>query len=178
MERERRAELSRWMARLADGDREAFHPVYRAAWPVVRSFAVRVLGGSSEADDVAQQALLRVFARATEYDPQRDALTWMLAIAAYECKTARRRRSRSKEVPAAEPLEGHVESAEPEVIANQLLAAAQEVLGTLAAPDAEAILAYVGATERPPVSPACFRKRAQRALVRLRRAWGLRHGSE
>src|SRR5262245_13587277 len=70
-----RKELQTMMLRLADGDRAAMEPVFAAVWPIVRRFAARALGGS-DADDTAQEALVRVFARAVEFDRERDALTW------------------------------------------------------------------------------------------------------
>lgn len=42
----------------------------------------------------ALAAVLKVFSRASEYDPERDALVWALGIAAWECRTIRRKRER------------------------------------------------------------------------------------
>jgi RNA polymerase sigma-70 factor (ECF subfamily) len=68
------------MARLASGDRRAFDPVYQALWPIVHRFAERLLGGSADVDDAAQGALVNVFARVSELDPERDALAWVLGV--------------------------------------------------------------------------------------------------
>src|SRR6185503_749365 len=86
------------MARLADGDREAFHPVFVRLWPLLRAFVGRH-PPVADAEDAAQEALVKVFARAAEFDPARDALSWAFAIAAYEVKTARRKRQRRREEP-------------------------------------------------------------------------------
>ena len=62
------------MARLADGDREAFPPVFAVLGPLLRRFAARELRGL-DAEDVAQEALLKVFAHAAAFDRERDALS-------------------------------------------------------------------------------------------------------
>src|SRR5688500_12418600 len=88
------------MARLADGDREAFHPVFVALLPLLRGFAARGLP-HPEAEDTAQEALVKIYSRAHEFDATRDALSWALGVAAYEIKTARRRRERRRESDGA-----------------------------------------------------------------------------
>src|SRR2546428_80284 len=55
--------------------------------------------------------------------------------------------------------------------------AALAALDGLPAADVEAILAHIGAAGRPDLPPATFRKRLERALKRLRRAWSERHGT-
>jgi DNA-directed RNA polymerase specialized sigma24 family protein len=162
------------MERLRDGDRSAFDPVYAFVRPVLESFAARMLG-PNDAGDVAQQTLLDVFSRAGEFDPSRDALNWILGIAAWNCRTARKRTARRREEP---PIDRTSEepSPEEEAIRRDTLRAIEAVLGELAPLDVEAILAAIDRTERPAIEPAAFRKRVQRALTRLRSAWGARHG--
>ena len=70
-----RAELQGDLSRLADGDRAAFDPVFARLWPVLRDLAQRHLP-AADAEDAAQRALLRLFERASEFDPGRDALAW------------------------------------------------------------------------------------------------------
>src|SRR5690606_7674748 len=53
MNREQRRELSKLLARLADGDRDAFRPAFAQLWPQVRGFAGRVLKSDHDADDAA-----------------------------------------------------------------------------------------------------------------------------
>src|SRR5688572_25845550 len=106
MDRPTVSDLQHHMERLADGDRGSFHPVFTALWPVLRRFAARHLG-PEEAEDAAQEALVRIFFRASEFDPSRSALAWALGIAAFEIRTARRRRQRRREgSPPAGALEG------------------------------------------------------------------------
>jgi len=169
-----RAELRRLMVRLADGDRAAFRPAFALLWPRLRAFAARCVA-AADAEDVAQAALLRVFSRASEYDAERDALAWALGIAAWECRTLRRTRQRRREdhvAPPDPPDPG--ENPEEMVIARDLSAAAEAVLGTLRPIDIETIRAAAGSRK---LRGATFRKRLSRALARLRIAWRARHGS-
>lgn len=164
------------MVRLADGDRTAFDPLYRALWPIVRRFASRVLAGSPDAEDAAQGALVKVFARASEFDPERSALAWVLGVTAYECRTLRKRRARRREhaltgVAPPDPGAGPEASA----IARDLEQAMLEVLGALRPADLETLRAVLDG-ERPPLPQPTFRKRVERAFARLRAAWSSRHG--
>lgn len=170
-----RSTLNRDLARLADGDREVFPSVFRVVHPVVRAFVGKQLA-PEEADDVAQQVVLDVFSRAHEFDPSRDALAWVLGIAAWGVRTARAKARRRKD--SAEIGEHADESVSPEeaVIARDLESALGFALATLAPADAEALLASCGARPRPEIAPATFRKRVERALSRLRSTWRSEHG--
>jgi RNA polymerase sigma-70 factor (ECF subfamily) len=165
------------MAELADGNRDAFDDVYALVWPLVRGFVGRHLP-PAEAQDAAQEALVRVFARASEYDPRRDALPWILGIAAWEVRTARQRTRRRREDALGEAeLDRPAEEPGPDEIAearerDRLVDAA---LSALRPEDAETLRAYMN-DERPGVSPATFRKRLQRALARARSAWRMPDG--
>ena len=171
-----RAALQRGMSRLADGDREAFAPVFAALWPVLRAFAARVLPVAAEAEDAAQTALLKVFSRAAEFDPGREALPWALGIAAYECRTLRKSRARRREEPTqASPEPADARTPEDAAIERDLQAAAAEVLDGLRALDAETLLAAARG-ERDP--SATFRKRLERAVARFREQWRARHGAD
>jgi RNA polymerase sigma-70 factor (ECF subfamily) len=169
-----RSLLNESMIRLADGDRAAFEPVYAALWPAVEAFCRRMLGRGPDAEDAAQHALLKAFDRAATFEPGADALTWAFALAAWECRTVRRRRGRARQAPAEEaasvPARGP--SPEEEAIASDLEDAAREVLGTLSEADRATLSATV-LDEGPPdaTSGATFRKRRERAFARLREAW-------
>ena len=56
------------MTRLSEGDRSAFRPVFDFLQPLLRRFVARQLA-SADAEDVAQQALLRIFERSSQFDP-------------------------------------------------------------------------------------------------------------
>jgi RNA polymerase sigma-70 factor (ECF subfamily) len=181
MERSQRLAVQDAMERLADGDRSAFDALFGALWPLLRAFCRRATGSEADGDDAAQEALVKVFARASSFDPERDAVSWALAVAAWECRTVRRRAVRRRE----HGLDGagdarSVDAAADEVLASrQLATAAAELLGALDPRDAATILAAVSGdpAARPPVAPATFRKRLERAMARLRAAWRARHGA-
>jgi RNA polymerase sigma-70 factor (ECF subfamily) len=173
-----RAELRRLMGRLADGDRAVFGRVFALLWPRLRAFALRC-AGPADGEDAAQAAVLKVFSRASEYDPERDALVWALGIAAWECRTIRRKRERRREEPAlalAQVPSAAQGTPEDEIVDRDLRAAAAEVLGTLRPLDVETIAAAAGG--QAAASGATFRKRLERAVSRFRLAWRARHGDE
>ena len=178
MESSERALLQRDLTSLADGDREAFRPVFVRLWPVVRAFAGRQLP-AEDAEDVAQRALLRLFERASEFDPQRDALAWALGITAWEIRSLRRWRGRKREVPVPDGvgMDGLVKDAAPTpeelLLSSERDRALHVALATLGPTDAETLRAFAEG-DRP--RGAAFRKRLQRAHARLRQAWGARRG--
>jgi RNA polymerase sigma factor (sigma-70 family) len=173
MDPRERKELSSRMARLADGDRDAFTGVFTCLWPELRRFAGALLRDDAEGDDVAQRALLSMMARAHEYDPQRDALSWAIGIAAWECRTSRRRAGRRREEPLLEHTSTE-QSPEDSAIDRDLERAVLEVVGTLSALDRAALGLAPG--DREDVAATTARKRRQRALVRVREAWSRIHG--
>ena len=171
MEASEREWLRLQLAELADGNREAFGAVYERVWPLVRGFIRRQLP-AAEAEDAAQEALLRVFSRAGEYDRERDALAWILGIAAWEIRTVKTRSRRRREDalddlterPGADPTpEEAAQERERDRIVDGALAA-------LDPRDAETLRDYMRDT-RPDVAPATFRKRVQRAIGRARAVW-------
>lgn len=170
-----RAEVQQAMCRLADGDRSAFTQVYSAAWPILRRFAERMLSSAADAEDAAQRAMLKIVAQAVDFDAERDALGWMLALTAFECQTSRRARERRRETGEIPELSS-VMTPEDEMMRAQLMSCASEALGELGAGDLEALeAAYAGRTPND-VSRGTFRKRVQRAVNRLQIALRLKHG--
>ena len=178
---ERRA-LHAAMVRLGEGDRSAFHLVFAALWPVLRDFAERLLGDAGQADDAAQAALLKLFEHADQFDAGRDGLSWALGIAALECRTRRKQRARrgaelSLEVTA--DLAADAASPEEQLVAAELTGAAALASGTLRPAAVEVLLAAArGERSTAGLAPATFRKRLQRALLRLRTVWRARHGTD
>jgi RNA polymerase sigma-70 factor (ECF subfamily) len=168
------------MIRLADGDRAAFEPVYAALWPAVEAFCRRMLGQGTDAEDAAQQALLKVFDRASDFDPAGDALTWALTLAAWECRTLRRRTGRARQAPAEQADSVPIDAPSPEeqLITQDLEEAAREVLGTLSETDRATLRTTVlNETRDRTISGATFRKRRERAFARLREAWRRLYGT-
>ena len=175
MDKDARHELSIWMARLADGDREPLSTVLARLLPELRRFTARTLGAwaVADADDAAQRALVSVFARAHEFEPGRDALAWAIGIAAWECRTTLRARVRRRDGAPVPDIAAGEASPEAALIERDLLAAIEEATGVLAPADREAL--GLGDTSSN-LAPATLRKRRQRALLRLRQVWSRIHG--
>ena len=172
-----RQALQQWMVRLADGDRSAFAPAFAVLHPLVARLCARMLPNGADAEDAAQAALLKVFTRASDFDGSRDALPWVLALAAYECRTYRKARLRRREdAPPDEELADAAEGPDARLEGAQLARALREVIEDLKPEDAATLAAAMGEEERPAVPPATFRKRLERAMTRLRAAWRTRRG--
>lgn len=179
MEAGARSQLNDAMARLADGDREAFDVVFATLRPLVEQFARRVLGPGADAADTAQQALVKLFEQASRYERGHDAVSWALAICAWECRSVRTRRARRREVEIAEaPEVASGQDPEQATIAKELEAAASETLGQLSDADRETLLATIEAERPLGVAGATFRKRRERAFARLRQAWRRVYGTD
>lgn len=177
MDSAERQRLHEDLTRLADGDREAFHPVFVCLLPVLKRFAARHLP-PGQAEDAAQEALIRVFLRAAEFDRARDALSWSLGIAAYQIKTARRGQQRRREQPMEDAPARMEPGANPEqaVVSGELAAAMDAALLELRPGDAETLRAYAEGVRPEGVPPATSRKRVQRGLARLKQSWRGSHG--
>lgn len=181
MDAETRRQIHDGIVALADGDRGAFPRVFAALWPLILSFVLRATRDRADAEDLAQNTLLRVFSRIGEFDPTRDGVAWAFGIAAYEVKTCRRQRERRREAPdAAESLDRTAaadRSQEDEVIQRALLGALTEALGQISDAERTLLLSESPMAEAGvPVPAATIRKRRQRALERLRAAWRTLHG--
>jgi RNA polymerase sigma-70 factor (ECF subfamily) len=172
-----RAEIDDALARLADGDRSAFDPMFSALWPIVLSLSTRMLGSGADAEDAAQQAMFKIFDRIGEYDRDRSGVSWALGIAAWECRAARTKRARRREDGAADPADGPTDLASPEALVTerQLVAAAREILESLSVGEQETLRATF--EEWPGASGPTFRKRRERAMARLRNAWRRIYGT-
>jgi RNA polymerase sigma-70 factor, ECF subfamily len=174
------------MIRLGAGDRAELRPLFEALWPLLRRFTGRMLRADADAEDAAQEAVVKLFRRAAEFDPEADAVAWALGIAAYECLTSRRRVQRRGEAPGAAADLAHIgdradgaPSPEQILIDRDLEAAAAEILTVLRPEDREVIRSSLATArgERPPLA-AAVRKRLSRALGKLREAWRARHGTD
>jgi RNA polymerase sigma-70 factor (ECF subfamily) len=163
-------DLDALMARLAEGDRSAFTPVFRALWPRIMKVCASMLKNDADAKDAAQQAMEKILSRASSYDSSRPALPWAVAIGAWECKTMLRSRSRRREVREEDAPEGATSGSENDLIQRELTVAALDAMGQLSEPDKETLLATFWEQDASVKGPA-LRKRRERALHRLRDAF-------
>lgn len=147
-------------------------------WLVVLAFARKTLREPADAEDVAQEALIKVASRIADYDRSRDGLTWVYAIATFEIRTHLRRLQRRREVasPAenaepADPMASHID----QLIDDEMSAVLTDALGELS--DADRALLGLGEGRRDEAAAgATIRKRRQRALTKLRSVWSKLYG--
>jgi RNA polymerase sigma-70 factor (ECF subfamily) len=120
------------MARVAKGDQAAFRLLARRHLPAMAGLARRVLGNAAEAEDVAQEAMLRVWTHAPRWQPLAAFRTWLTRVVVNLCLD-RKRRAPMLELEAAgevaDPTPGAGEQAETDE-RDRLLAAAIESLPT------------------------------------------------
>ena len=77
------AELNDLLARVAaSGDREAFSRLYGFFAPRVKAYLMRIGCSAGEAEDLAQETLIKIWRKARLFDPQKaSAGTWVYTIA-------------------------------------------------------------------------------------------------
>jgi RNA polymerase sigma-70 factor (ECF subfamily) len=114
------------MARIARGDEQAFRLLSRRHLPAMVGLARRVLGNAAEAEDVAQEAMLRVWTHAPRWQPLAAFRTWLTRVVVNLCLD-RKRRAQWVDLEAAgeivDPSPGAGEQAERDE-RERLLAAA------------------------------------------------------
>lgn len=173
------------LAAYARGDASAARQLTVRLAPRVFSQAYRMLGDRAEAEDVAQEALLRLWKIAPKWDPERAQVrTWLYRVAANLCTDRLRKRGRSG--PAldeiAEPESGHP-SVEARMQSDTRQAALEAALHAL--PDRQrqaVVLRHIEGMSNPQIaevleisveaveSLTARGKRALAAMLRPRRA--------
>jgi RNA polymerase sigma-70 factor (ECF subfamily) len=171
MDAGRRKAIHEAMVRLSDGDRTAFDVLVDELWPVILSFAERAIGRIADAEDIAQEVFYRICARISDFDRNRDGLSWAFGIAGYEIMTHRRRLQRRREVSNDGALAAHIDSAasqEEQLLDRELENAFAQAVGALTEEDRVTLGLRDTATD---ARGATLRKRKQRALERLQGIW-------
>ncbi|MFN3658862.1 MAG: RNA polymerase sigma factor [Pseudolabrys sp.] len=79
------------MARVARGDEPAFRALSRRHVPAMVALARRVLGNSADAEDVVQEAMLRVWRHAPRWQPLAQFRTWLTRVVVNLCLDRKRR---------------------------------------------------------------------------------------
>ncbi len=79
------------MARIARGDEPAYRQLARRHLPVAVALARRVLGNTADAEDVAQEAMLRVWTNASRWQPLALFRTWFRRVVVNLCLDRKRR---------------------------------------------------------------------------------------
>jgi RNA polymerase sigma-70 factor (ECF subfamily) len=79
------------MARVARGDQPAFRVLARRHTPAIVRLARRILGNAADAEDVAQEAMLRVWTHAPRWQPLAAFKTWLTRVVVNLCLDRKRR---------------------------------------------------------------------------------------
>ena len=118
------------MGRIARGDEQAFRALSRRHVPAMVALARRILGNGADAEDVAQEAMLRVWTHAPRWQPLAAFRTWLTRVVVNLCLD-RKRRTQWVDLEAAgelvDPTPGATERAEGDE-RERMLAAAIETL--------------------------------------------------
>ena len=118
------------MARVARGDERAFQVLARRHLPAMLGLARRILGSAAEAEDVAQEALMRVWAHAPRWRPLALFRTWLTRVVVNLCLD-RKRRAPWVELEAAgeivDPAPGAADKAETDERERMVAAAVDKL---------------------------------------------------
>lgn len=90
------------MLRVKEGDNEAFELLVELHQSAVIGTVAKMLGGASEAEDIAQQVFIRIWKSAKRYQPQAKFTTWMFTITRNLVLNETRRRKRKPTVSVEE----------------------------------------------------------------------------
>jgi RNA polymerase sigma-70 factor, ECF subfamily len=101
------------LARLREGEREAFGPLVRRYERELFGYLRRYLGDDDLADDVFQNTFVQVFLKIRQYEPGRPARPWLYAIATNQAIDALRRRNRRIADRPADAIAAPDEEGEP-----------------------------------------------------------------
>jgi RNA polymerase sigma-70 factor (ECF subfamily) len=118
------------MARVARGDELAYRQLSRRHLPAMLGLARRILGNAADAEDVAQEAMLRVWTHAPRWQPLAAFRTWLTRVVVNLCLDRKRRRPWVALEAAGEivdPTPGVTEKAEHDERERLLAAAIAEL---------------------------------------------------
>ncbi len=98
----RRRELDRLLLQVGRGDRDAFARLYVQTRGAVYALALSLLHDAHEAQDVAQDAFIKVWESAPSYRPQGSPMAWLLTIARNLSRSRLRQSGRQAELDEEE----------------------------------------------------------------------------
>ena len=101
--------VAQWTERVRQGDARAFEALFRSLYPPLVRFAAGLAGEADEADDLVQEAFVRLWERRTTLDPERSVRALLyrtvrnLAYNRTRDRSRRRHLLESHEPPEASP---------------------------------------------------------------------------
>jgi RNA polymerase sigma-70 factor (ECF subfamily) len=78
-------EQTMWLRRTKNGDRTAFSNIVEKYQRPVYNLCYRMLGNAEDAEDAAQEAFIRAYAKLDTYDDTSKFSTWLFSIASHYC---------------------------------------------------------------------------------------------
>lgn len=173
-----RAALVTALQRVAAGDRDALHDVYRRTSGKLYGVCLRIFPDTDEAEDALQDAFINVWQKAGSFDPARASpITWLVALT--RNKAIDRLRARGKRIMT--PIDAADEVADDRPDAETCLIDAQADARILSCieilPKGDAVLirtaffdgsTYSDIAERAGTPLGTIKSRVRRALLKLR----------
>lgn len=177
-----RSRLTEALQGVANGDRKAFHEVYRRTSAKLFGVCLRIFAEREEAEDVLQEVYVSVWHKAGQFDPARASpITWLVTMARNRAIDRLRARGRRITTPIEtidEPADDSA-SALDCMIETEGEARIEYCLGKLSDGDATLIRTafYDGATygelaERSRQPLGTIKSRIRRAFLKLRECLG------
>ncbi len=177
-----RSRLAAALQRVANGDRKAFHEVYRRTSAKLFGVCLRIFAEREEAEDVLQEVYVSVWHKAGQFDPARASpITWLVTMA--RNRAIDRLRARGRRITT--PIETIEEPADETASALDCMIEAEGetrieyCLGRLSDGDATLIRTafYEGATynelaERSRQPLGTVKSRIRRAFLKLKECLG------
>ena len=177
-----RSRLAAALQRVANGDRKAFHEVYRRTSAKLFGVCLRIFAEREEAEDVLQEVYVSVWHKAGQFDPARASpITWLVTMARNRAIDRLRARGRRITTPIETIEEPADESASALdcMIETEGETRIEYCLGRLSDGDATLIRTafYEGATynelaERSRQPLGTVKSRIRRAFLKLRECLG------
>ena len=128
------------LARFSNGDRDAAMALTSRLAPIVFSQAFRMLGDRSEAEDVTQESLVRLWKAAPEWGAKRAKITtWLYRVTLNLCIDRLRKSNRNSGEVQQEVVDG-TPSAERNLQTTERLQALQRALQNLPARQRQAVI--------------------------------------
>jgi len=120
------------IVRFANGDQAAARTLTTRLLPGALALARRMLGDEGEAEDAAQEAMLRLWKQAATWEPGRaKASTWLYTVVQNLCRDRLRRRGRVEHRAEPPDMPDETASALDMLMADDRARALRAALGTL-----------------------------------------------
>ena len=170
------------LLKAAKGDRDAYAQLYDRVASRVYGIALRVVVDPAQSEEVAQEALLDVWRRATRFDPARgSAMAWIITIAHRRAvdRVRSEEATRRRHISEAQRAQHSTEDVADTVVATDERIRVEQALAVLTELQREAVvLAYYGGHTYREVSEllgvplGTVKTRMRDGLLRLRQAMG------